>query len=80
MDHYLKVGNENIHLSAILLSAAIIAVIAIVLGTLLKRGVRQDFLSLAKSKLQQNKRRQERARLPEQEEPEARNLQRKKEV
>ena len=80
MDHYLKVGNENIHLSAILLSASIIAVIAIVLGTLLKRGVRQDFLSLAKGKLQQNKRRQDRARLPEQEEPEARNLQRKKEV
>lgn len=40
MEHYLKVGNENIHLAAILLSAAIITVIAIVLATLLKRGVR----------------------------------------
>mmetsp|Transcript_870 Transcript_870/g.1173 ORF Transcript_870/g.1173 Transcript_870/m.1173 type:complete len:200 (-) Transcript_870:701-1300(-) len=80
MEHYLKTGNENIHLAAILLSLAIIAGISFVLVQMLKKGLRQDFIAIAKSKLQASRRRQERARLPTAEEPESRTLQRKKDV
>ncbi len=57
MDHYMKFGNENIHLAAILLSLGIIVTLAVILCGIMKRGLNQDFVNIAKSKLSTNKRR-----------------------
>lgn len=60
----MKVGNENIHVAAILLSLGIILTLSCILSSLMKRGLNKDFVQIIKSKLQRNQRRQERARLP----------------
>ncbi len=39
MDHYMKFGNENIHLAAILLSLGIIVTLAVILCGIMKRGL-----------------------------------------
>ena len=57
MDHYLKIGNENIHMAAILLSLGVITTLVIILTGIMKRGLNQDFINIAKSKLSTNKRR-----------------------
>ncbi len=74
MDHYLKFGNENIHLAAILLSLGIIATLVVILAGIMKRGLNQDFINIAKNKLSMNKRRQERAQVPRDDDPEQRGL------
>lgn len=56
MEHYLKTGNENIHVAAILLSLAIISGLVIVLASMLKRGLRKDFITIAKGKVMANRR------------------------
>jgi len=54
MEHYLKTGNENIHMAAILLSLLIIAGLACILSTLMKRGLNADFLSFYKNRMNAN--------------------------
>jgi len=56
MEHYLKTGNENIHVAAILLSLAIITGLVIVLASMLKRGLRKDLITIAKGKVMANRR------------------------
>ena len=51
MEHYLKFGNENIHLAAILFSLGTIIVLSCIITSLLKRGLNRDFLNILKSKL-----------------------------
>lgn len=67
MDHYLKVGNQNIHYSAILLSLAIIAGLACILQEIIKTSLKKDFKAIIKGKMdamQRRQDRQERASLP----------------
>ena len=75
MDHYLKFGNENIHMAAITLSVGIILTLSCILASLLKRGLNKDFVNILKQKMSSQQRRQERARsLPQGEDPEQRTL------
>ena len=65
MDHYLKIGNENIHVAAILLSLGVVVTLTCLLYSLLKKGLNKDFVNILKQKIQRDQRRQERARLPQ---------------
>lgn len=51
MDHYLKVGNQKIHYSAILLSLSIIAGLACILQQIIKTSIKKDFQAIAKAKV-----------------------------
>ena len=51
MDHYLKFGNENIHMAAITLSVGIILTLSCILASLLKRGLNKDFVNILKQKM-----------------------------
>jgi len=62
MDHYMKFGNENIHMAAIFLSLGIIVTLSMIIMSLLKRGLNKDFINILKQKITRDKRRQERAR------------------
>ena len=77
MEHYLKVGSENIHIAAILLSLLIIVGLSCIVATILKRGLNKDFINIAKNRLGSNQRRTDRARLPN-DEDENRSLNKKK--
>ena len=74
MDHYMKFGNENVHFSAIFVSLGIIIALAILLNFALDKRVKRDFMNIYKNQMAQNQRRQERARLPRQEEEESKRL------
>lgn len=54
MDHYLKTGNENIHMAAILLSVGIVAGLSCILFSLMKRGINADFLKHFKNRMSAN--------------------------
>lgn len=51
MDHYLKVGNQKIHYSAILLSLAIITGLACILQEIIKTSIKKDFKAIIKGKM-----------------------------
>jgi len=74
MEHYLKFGNENIHLAAILLSLAIIITLTCIISKVMQRSLNKDVVTSIKSAIGAKERRQERARLPSNDEPEARGL------
>jgi len=57
MDHYLKFGNENIHLAAILLSIGVIITLSCLIYNLLKRGLNRDFINILKQKISRDQRR-----------------------
>ena len=57
MEHYLKTGNENIHMAAICLSITIVLGLMCILSTLMKRGLNADFLSFYKNRMSANQRR-----------------------
>jgi len=57
MDHYLKVGNQKIHYSAIILSLTIIAGLACILQEIIKTSLKKDFKAIAKAKLESMQRR-----------------------
>ena len=80
MDHYLKFGNENTHFAAILLSLAIVGVLLCIISQALKRSLNQDLLTSLKNRITSKQSRQNRARLPRDDEPEGRSLQKKKRV
>lgn len=42
LDHYLKIGNNNIHMAAILYSLLVIAILVVFLGSVLTRSVKKD--------------------------------------
>lgn len=64
-EHYLKTGNEHIHLAAILLSLLIIVGLMCILSAMMKRGLNTDFMNFFRSRMSAQQRRQERAqRLP----------------
>lgn len=46
MDHYVKLGNNNIHLASILYSTGFIAIFVLVLGSLLGRSLSNDFANI----------------------------------
>ena len=54
MEHYMKYGNENIHLAAILLSLGIIIALSCILSTILKRGLNRDFMNIYKNRMSAN--------------------------
>lgn len=54
MDHYMKLGNENIHMASILLSLGIIITLSCIISSLMKRGLNKDFVNIIKNKLQRN--------------------------
>ena len=62
MDHYMKIGNENIHMAAIFLSLGIVIMLSVVLVSLLRRGLNKDFIKILQQKITRDQRRQERAR------------------
>lgn len=78
MDHYLKIGNENIHFAAILLSLGVITVLTCLILNLLKRGLNKDFINILKQKISRNQRREDRARLPNGDDPESSSLTKKR--
>jgi len=78
MEHYLNIGNENIHMAAILLSLGILLTLACILSSLMKRGLNKDFVNIVKNRLMRNQRRQERARLPTNDDAEQTSLKKKK--
>ena len=51
MDHFMKVGNENIHVAAILLSLGVIVTLSCLMLSLLKRGLNKDFVNILKQKI-----------------------------
>lgn len=64
MDHYLKIGSEQIHYTAILLSLGLIIGLAILLNFALDNKVKKDLLSIYRNRMANQQRRQSRARLP----------------
>ena len=47
MNHYMKTGKENIHAASILLSLGIIAGLAFMIASIMKRGLKKDFAAIA---------------------------------
>ena len=68
MDHYMKVGNENIHLFAILFSLLVIIGLSLILSGMMKKGLNKDFINIAKNRLMKKKARTERVRLSNEDE------------
>lgn len=50
-EHYLKTGNEHIHLAAILLSLLIIIGLMCILSGMMKRGLNSDFMNFFKNRM-----------------------------
>jgi hypothetical protein len=46
MDHYVKLGNNDIHMASILWSFACIALFVLILGSLLGRSINNDFANI----------------------------------
>ena len=53
-EHYLKTGNEHIHLAAILLSIFIIIGLMCILSGMMKRGLNSDFMNFFKNRMSAN--------------------------
>jgi len=63
LDHYLKIGNNNIHLAAILYTLLVIGLLIVVIGSLLARSLRRDFANLELMNLRRKEKREERRRV-----------------
>ena len=46
LDHYLKIGNNDIHMAAILYSLLVIGVLITVIGSILARSVKRDLANI----------------------------------
>ena len=77
MDHYMKFGTDSIHYSAISLSILLIFMLTVIVCKIMEQGINKDFIGILKNKIKSNLRRQERARLPNPDDPEQRSLRRK---
>ena len=56
-EHYLKTGNEHIHLAAILLSISIIVGLMCILSAMMKRGLNTDFMNFFRNRMSAQQRR-----------------------
>jgi len=64
MDHYMKFGNENIHLAAILVTIGIIITLVCIIAKVMQQSLNKDLSTEIKNQISKSKRRQERVKLP----------------
>lgn len=46
LDHYKKIGNNNIHLAAILYDLLVIGVLVLIIGTVMAKSLKRDLASI----------------------------------
>jgi len=63
LDHYKKIGNNNIHLAAIFYNLVIIAILALVISTILATSLKRDIANIELFNIRRRESREERRRV-----------------